>query len=93
MGGTTRAGGGTRTHDLTITSRLRYQLRHTGLAQGYLAAGPCSVLREDVRAPAGVWPKASAVLALLARRWEAAPMGNGWPTGDGLDAVLTGKAG
>ncbi len=28
--GNTRAGGGTRTHDLTITSRLRYQLRHTG---------------------------------------------------------------
>ena len=25
-----RAGGGSRTHDLTITSRLRYQLRHTG---------------------------------------------------------------
>ncbi len=24
------AGGGNRTHDLTITSRLRYQLRHTG---------------------------------------------------------------
>ena len=26
-----RAGGGTRTHDLTITNRLRFQLRHTGL--------------------------------------------------------------
>src|SRR5579872_664289 len=26
-----RAGGGTRTHDLTITSRLRFQLRHTGV--------------------------------------------------------------
>jgi len=26
------AGGGNRTHDLTITSRLRYQLRHTGTA-------------------------------------------------------------
>ena len=25
-----RAGGGTRTHDLTITNRLRFQLRHTG---------------------------------------------------------------
>src|SRR5665647_1148404 len=25
------AGGGNRTHDLTITNRLRYQLRHTGL--------------------------------------------------------------
>lgn len=24
------AGGGTRTHGLTITSRLRFQLRHTG---------------------------------------------------------------
>ena len=26
------AGGGTRTHGLTITSRLRYQLRHTGVS-------------------------------------------------------------
>ena len=26
-----RAGGGTRTHGLTITNRLRFQLRHTGL--------------------------------------------------------------
>jgi hypothetical protein len=26
-----RAGGGTRTHDLTITNRLRFQLRHTGV--------------------------------------------------------------
>jgi hypothetical protein len=26
-----RAGGGTRTHGLTITSRLRFQLRHTGV--------------------------------------------------------------
>ncbi len=25
------AGGGTRTHGLTITNRLRFQLRHTGL--------------------------------------------------------------
>ncbi len=31
---TRRAGGGSRTHDLTITSRLRYQLRHTGTAAG-----------------------------------------------------------
>ncbi len=29
-----RAGGGNRTHDLTITSRLRYQLRHTGRSSG-----------------------------------------------------------
>src|SRR5450759_3239898 len=28
------AGGGNRTHDLTITNRLRYQLRHTGLKPG-----------------------------------------------------------
>ena len=28
------AGGGNRTHDLTITSRLRYQLRHTGRLRG-----------------------------------------------------------
>ena len=26
------AGGGIRTHDLTITNRLRFQLRHTGVA-------------------------------------------------------------
>ena len=30
------AGGGTRTHDLTITSRLRFQLRHTGLGSTLL---------------------------------------------------------
>ena len=35
-----RAGGGTRTHDLTITSRLRYQLRHTGLSS--TLPPPCS---------------------------------------------------
>src|SRR5207302_8907700 len=29
--GALRAGGGIRTHDLAITSRLRYQLRHTGV--------------------------------------------------------------
>jgi Protein of unknown function (DUF3263) len=29
--GAPRAGGGTRTHDLTITNRLRFQLRHTGV--------------------------------------------------------------
>ncbi len=28
-----RAGGGDRTHDLAITNRLRYQLRHTGLCR------------------------------------------------------------
>ena len=31
LGPCLRAGGGTRTHDLTITNRLRFQLRHTGL--------------------------------------------------------------
>jgi Protein of unknown function (DUF3263) len=32
------AGGGTRTHDLTITSRLRFHLRHTGLTEHATAA-------------------------------------------------------
>ena len=30
-----RAGGGTRTHDLTITNRLRFQLRHPAWIRGY----------------------------------------------------------
>ena len=40
-GGPARAGGGIRTHDLTITNRLRFQLRHTGRvpAQATEAAG------------------------------------------------------
>jgi hypothetical protein len=43
------AGGGNRTHDLTITSRLRYQLRHTGTAP--VRAGSEAILRAIPRCP------------------------------------------
>ena len=45
------AGGGTRTHDLTITNRLRFQLRHTGWdpAQATdVARRPCDRLHRTV---------------------------------------------
>ncbi len=42
-----RAGGGTRTHGLTITSRLRFQLRHTGGDGARLACrAPSTTLRH-----------------------------------------------
>ena len=57
------AGGGNRTHDLTITSRLRYQLRHTGTVPdppnpvppsvyGCFRRSPASHHRSDRQTPA-----------------------------------------
>ncbi len=61
------AGGGTRTHDLTITNRLRFQLRHTGLALNATARSrPGRGRREDARQWRSPGPWAAS------RRWACA---------------------
>ncbi len=63
-----RAGGGTRTHDLTITSRLRYQLRHTGGTKppSYGTAGGAAVrwCAGGGRAPRVLLPAGGTVAAM-----------------------------
>jgi hypothetical protein len=60
-----RAGGGTRTHDLTITNRLRFQLRHTGV-HATLPPVP-SVAGHD-----GVWDRGSLLRARCIGRLDPA---------------------
>ena len=61
------AGGGTRTHDLTITNRLRFQLRHTGVH----ATLPPVLCRPGTKGHADEDPCfARGALAGLTPRWD-----------------------
>ena len=74
------AGGGNRTHDLTITSRLRYQLRHTGRCRGQPGAEPhptVDVLGTDGTARhRGFGPSDRKHLLVHPAGWQA---GTQWP--------------